>query len=98
MQNSQGEIRKLKKEIEKGGYKELIFGRPKTHHGVYTQIGRLAYEFQMRESSEESHELEREEYPDSGGLGGNVSGRWISGSSHHSARCGGRWEEKRNDP
>ena len=69
MGNSQGKIRKLKKSIENGGYGKLIIRRSKSQQGVDTRIDRLSGEFQKNGNSEESPELERERYQDSGGLG-----------------------------
>ena len=60
MKNSQCEIRKLKKEIEEGGFNGLIMGRSKSQQEIDTRIDRLGDEFRKREISGRIHELERE--------------------------------------
>ena len=68
MKNSQCEIRKLKKEIEEGGFNGLIMGRSKSQQEIDTRIGRLDDEFQNGESPDGIHELEREADQNSDGL------------------------------
>ena len=45
-------------------FKDFIIDLAKSQHGIDTQIDRPADEFRKHESSEEIHELEREEYRD----------------------------------
>ena len=61
------EIRKLQSELEKGEYREFIIERSKSPHEIDTEIDRISGGFQQNESSEESYELEREEYRNYGG-------------------------------
>ena len=69
MKNAQGEIRKLKKEIEKGEFGGLIIDRAKSQQEIDTQIDRLADGFRTKESSDGIHELGRDGSHNSGGLG-----------------------------
>ena len=58
------ENRQIKERCGKSEYKEFIIDIAKSQQYIDTQIGRISDEFQKNESSEESHELEREEYRD----------------------------------
>ena len=64
------ENRQIKERCGKSEYKEFIIDIAKSQQYIDTQIGRISDEFQKNESSEESHELEREEYRNTGGWGG----------------------------
>ena len=64
-----------KKEAEKGEYKEFIIDRSQPRPEIDTQIDRIADEFRKNENSEESYELESDEYQNSGGRG-DITGGW----------------------
>ena len=109
MGNSQGKIRQLKKEIEKGEFKGLIIDRSKSQQEVETQIDRLSDEFQKKNKNKkkkkqknarpgEIRELERDVGRNSGGLG-----EMFQDDEYLDRRpipkCAGVDEkEKRNDP
>ena len=48
----------------KSEFKDFIIGRTKSQQEIDTPIDRMGGELRKNESSEESHELEREEYRD----------------------------------
>ena len=60
MKNSQGKIRKMGKEIEKGEVEGWIVDRPKSQQEMGTQIDRLDDEFPNGAISGGIHELERD--------------------------------------
>ena len=66
IKNSQGGIRRMPNDLERSGYKEFIIDRAKSQQDIDTKIDRIDDEFRKNESSEESHELEREEYQNTG--------------------------------
>ena len=66
----------MKNDLGKSEYTDFIIDRAKSQQWVDTQIDRIGDEFQKNESAEERHELEREEYRNTGGWGGNIAGRW----------------------
>ena len=68
MKNSQGRIKKLKKEIRKGKFEGLIIDRSKSQQEIDIQIVQLGEVFQKTECSEEIPELERD--------GDQYSGDW----------------------
>ena len=57
----------MKNDLGRSGYKEFIIDRAKSHHAIDTQIDRISDEFQRDESSEESYDVERGEYRNTGG-------------------------------
>ena len=74
IKNLEIQIKRTKTDLEKSEFKDFIIDRTKSQQEIDTQIDRLADEFQKDESSEESHELAREEYQDAEDLGGMLPG------------------------
>ena len=68
MKDHHGKIRKLKNAIERGDLKGFTIDRSKSQQEIDTQVDRLAGEFQVKESFEEIHELERDGGGNYGGL------------------------------
>ena len=92
------EISKSKKEVEKEEYKGFIIDRSRYRPEIDTQIGRIAGEFQKNENAEESHELEREGYQNSGTWGATLLGVriWIAPPPiPHGLGGDGKYEEER---
>ena len=54
----------MKNDLEKSEFKDFTICRSKSQQEIDTQIGRSDDEFRKNESSEEIHELGREEYRD----------------------------------
>ena len=57
----------MKNDLGRSGYKEFIIDRAKSQQEIATQIDRISDEFQRDESSEESYDVERGEYRNTGG-------------------------------
>ena len=61
IKNLKIQIKTMENDLEKGEFKDFIIDRDKSQHEFDTQIDRLGDGFRGDESSEESHESEREE-------------------------------------
>ena len=69
MKISQGGIKKLKREIERGEFGGLIVDRSKSQQEIDTQTDRLSGEFRKTESSDGIHEFGRDGNRNPEGLG-----------------------------
>ena len=91
MKNSNGRIKKLQKEIEKGEFKGPIIDRAKSQHEIDTQIDQLAGEFQKTERSAGISEVARDGDQYSEGLGDVLPGNEKMG---HPIPNTSEWEAK----